>query len=94
MDNQFEALKTKLKSTIEKEASLDKIGSLVKKLGATIASTPKDFLQELLTKLPEMNEIVAGKEKKEEVKFESQVRWFTSKLVDRSVDRITNPEKI
>lgn len=81
-----------MKDRSKRNIAIENWFNLAKKLGATKEQTPKDFLQELLIKLPDMKPIVVGKGITSDDKFESQIRWLAKKLVNRSIYRITNPD--
>lgn len=81
-----------MKDETKRNRAINNWFNLAKKLKTTDVQTPKDFLQELLFKLPDMRGIVAGKGQISDDKFESQVRWLAKKLVNQSIDKITNPD--
>lgn len=78
-----------MKDDVKRRKAASRWFNLAKKLEATTASTPREFLQELLVQHPEMQSLVAGRGKTSETKFDSQVRWLAGKLVDRAVDSAT-----
>ncbi|HEY0010887.1 MAG TPA: hypothetical protein VGB97_03180 [Candidatus Paceibacterota bacterium] len=88
-------LMVKLMSMKDEAKRKEAIGAwynLAHQLHATTAESPKEFLEELVTKHPEMLSMVVGREKEQEAKFDAQVRWLSTKLIDRSIDAVTNPE--
>lgn len=79
-----------MKDEMKREEAVSGWFSLARNLGATQTGTPKEFLDELLTHHPEMRSLVVGREKGEDTKFDSQVRWLAGKLIDRAIDSVGN----
>lgn len=81
-----------MKDAAQRNQAIERWFTLAKKLGATDAASPKDFLAKLLEAHPEMMRLLTRQESVPEQKFDSQVRWLASKLINRAVTQATNPD--